>query len=130
MVPVVIRGSKGDAVLDSGCTYSLMSNTLWNNIKKAGESLSLSEIPRFNMANRQESRAMGKTALLLTLQDAHVTISTHVLSDDHLCMPLLLGLDFMCASQLVLKPHLRKYILPGGKYYKFLPQACEALQLG
>uniref|UniRef100_A0A671TTG1 ribonuclease H n=1 Tax=Sparus aurata TaxID=8175 RepID=A0A671TTG1_SPAAU len=107
-----------------------MSNTLWNNIRKAGESLSLSEIPRFIMANGQESRAIGKTSLLLTLQDAHVTISIHVLSDDQLCMPLLLGLDFMCASQLVLKPHLRKYVLPGGKDYKFLPKSREALQWG
>ena len=67
VVPVIIRGSKDDAVLYSGCTYSMMSSTLWNNIKKAGETLSLSEIPRFIMASGQECKAKGKTTLLLTL---------------------------------------------------------------
>lgn len=28
VVPIAIRGCSGDAVLDSGCTYSLMSKTL------------------------------------------------------------------------------------------------------
>ncbi|XDV22120.1 hypothetical protein PO909_027079 [Leuciscus waleckii] len=127
VVPIAIRGSSGDAVLDSGCTYSLMSKTLWNNIKKAGETLSASEIPRFIMANGQESKAIGTTTLLLSFHDAHITVSIHVLSDDQLCMPLLLGLDFMCASQIALKPHLRKYVMAGGKEYRFLPKGREAL---
>ncbi|XP_077053567.1 uncharacterized protein LOC143704722 [Siphateles boraxobius] len=130
VVPITIRGSSGDAVLDSGCTYSLMRKTLWNNIKKTGESLSASEIPKFIMANGQESKAIGRTTLLLSLHDAHVTVSIHVLSDDQLCMPLLLGLDFMCASQIVLKPHLRKYVMSGGKEYRFLPKGREALRWG
>uniref|UniRef100_A0AAV2ITY3 Retrotransposon gag domain-containing protein n=1 Tax=Knipowitschia caucasica TaxID=637954 RepID=A0AAV2ITY3_KNICA len=33
VVPVYLRGSKGDAVLDSGCTYSLMSHSLWKAIQ-------------------------------------------------------------------------------------------------
>ncbi|MEQ2170006.1 hypothetical protein GOODEAATRI_030751 [Goodea atripinnis] len=41
------------------------------------------------------------------------------LTDDKLCMPLLLGLDFMNVSQILLKPHLGSYVLPGGKEYRF-----------
>lgn len=34
VVPISVRGSKGDAVLDSGCTYSLMSHSLWKAVRK------------------------------------------------------------------------------------------------
>ena len=112
VVPVAIRGSRGDAVLDTGCTYSLMSSTLWTNIKKAGEALG-SECQRFVMANGQESKAVGKATLLLTLNNAHYTVNVYVLDDHQLCMPLLLGLDFMRTSQLTLRPHLGKYVMPG-----------------
>lgn len=70
------------------------------------------------------------TTLLLSLHDAHVTLSIHVLSANQLCMPLLLGLDFMCTSQIVLKPHLRKYVMPGGKEPRFLLKGSEALRWG
>lgn len=105
-----------------------MCGSLWRSIKKSGESLRDSEIPTFLMANRQESGALGRVDLLLTLHDVQVTVSVHVLSDDKLRMPLLLGLDFMCASQTILVPHLLKYILPGGKEYRFLPKARNAQQ--
>ncbi|KAK7895603.1 hypothetical protein WMY93_020928 [Mugilogobius chulae] len=128
VVPIRLRGSKGDAVLDSGCTYSLMSLSLWKSVKKDGEVLAPSEIPKFVMANGQENKALGKATLLLNLHDFHGTLGVHVLADDNLCMPLLLGLDFMTMSQITLKPHLRKYILPGGKEHTFLPKARVALQ--
>ena len=130
VVPIRVRGSEGDAILDSGCTYSLMNTALWNNLRRAGETLSVSEVPRFVMANGQESTALGKTNLLLTLHDIHISISVHVLKDEQLYMPLLLGLDFMCASQIVLMPHLRKYVMPGGKEHKFLSKTRDALQWG
>ena len=130
IVPVSVRGAKGDAVLDSGSTFSLMSKSLWDSIRKEGECLSPSEIPRFILANGQGCRAIGKTALLLTLHDAHVNVSIHILGDDQLCMPLLLGLDFMCASQVILKPHLGKYVMPGGKEYRFLQKTRDALRWG
>ena len=130
VVPIRIRGSHGDAVLDSGCTYSLMNRTLWENLRRAGEHLNVSEVPRFVMANGHESKALGKINLLLTLHDTHISISVHILSDDQLYMPLLLGLDFMCASQIVLMPHLRKYVMPGGKEHKFLTKTRDALQWG
>ena len=127
VVPVAIRGSRGDAVLDTGCTYSLMSSTLWTNIKKAGEALG-SECQRFVMANGQESKAVGKATLLLTLNNTHYTINVYVLDDHQLCMPLLLGLDFMRTSQLTLRPHLGKYVMPGGREYTFLHKARDALE--
>ncbi|TNN42792.1 hypothetical protein EYF80_047018 [Liparis tanakae] len=80
------------------------------------------------MANGKASTAIGKTVLLLTLHDAPITVGIHVLGDDQLCMPLLLGLDFMCAGQIILKPHLRKYGMPGGKEYKFLSKTRDALK--
>ncbi|XP_076143536.1 uncharacterized protein LOC143125720 [Alosa pseudoharengus] len=126
VMPLAIRGSKGDAVLDTGCTYSLMCRTLWNNIKKTGEAL-CEEHQKFVMANGQESKAVGKATLLLTLNDAHYTVNVYILEDNQLCMPLLLGLDFMRTSQLTLKPHLGKYVMPGGKEHTFLQKTRDAL---
>lgn len=79
-----------------------------------------SEIPTFVMANGQKNNAMGKVTLLLNLHNFQGTLAVHILADDHLCMPLLFGLDFMTMSQITLKPHLRKYIMAGGKDYTFL----------
>jgi len=105
VVPIGIRGLQGDTVLDSGCMYSLMSRTLWNSIRKAGENIGASGIPKCIMANGKASTAIGRIVLLLTLHDAPITVGIHVLGDDQLYMPLLLGLDFMCAGQIILKPH-------------------------
>lgn len=115
-----IRGSKGDAVLNSGCTYSLMNCSLWNSVKKEREVLCPSEIPRFVKANGQKNRAIGKATLLLALHNFRGTLAIHVL-DNEMCMPLMLGLNFMILSQMVLMPHLMKYIIPGENEYKSWP---------
>uniref|UniRef100_A0A3P9LKA8 ribonuclease H n=1 Tax=Oryzias latipes TaxID=8090 RepID=A0A3P9LKA8_ORYLA len=111
VVPVKIREHSGDAVLDTGCTYSLMSISLWNNIKKPDETL-----------------ALGKTYLLLTLNKVHYHICVYILEETQLCMPLLLGLDFLCTSQLTLKLYLGKYVMTGGKEYTFLRKTRETLE--
>jgi len=88
-----------------------------------------SKIPKCVMANGKASTAIGRT-VLLTLHDAPITVGIHVLGDDQLFMPLLLGLDFMCAGQFILKPHLRKYGMPGGNESKFLSKTQDALKWG
>ena len=107
-------------MLDSGCTYSLMSRTLWENIKKMDAMLSVSQIPKFIMAH--ESKAIVKTILLLSLHDACMTIRIHVLGDHQLCMLLLLGLDFMCASQNCLKATAEEKCHARGKGIEVLTQ--------
>lgn len=82
-----------------------MCFTVWRAIKQEGESFCPSEIPKFTMANSQRCKVRGRITLLLSLQDTHVSVCVHVLDDDQLCMPLLLGLDFMCAGQIILKPY-------------------------
>uniref|UniRef100_A0AAV2LKF0 Uncharacterized protein n=1 Tax=Knipowitschia caucasica TaxID=637954 RepID=A0AAV2LKF0_KNICA len=105
-----------------------MSHSLWKAIKKDGEILASSEIPKFVMANGQENKALGKATLLFCLHDFHGMLGVHVLADDNLCMPLLLGLDFMSMCQVTLKPHCRRYIMPGGKEYAFLPKEIAKAQ--
>lgn len=99
VVPVAIRGISGDAVVDTGCTFTLMRRNLWEKIKKEGETLTPGLEQRFVMANGQESTAMGKTTLLFKLHDLQISTVVYVLDDKYLYMPLLLGLDFLCASQ-------------------------------
>lgn len=103
-----------------GSTYSLMSFTLWRAIRQERESLSPSEIPKFMMGNGQACKARGKIPLFLSLHDTHVSVNVHVLDDDQLCMPLLLGFVFMCVGQIILKPHTGHYIMAGGKEFRFL----------
>lgn len=84
----------------------------------------------FILASGQASKAIWVTVLLLTLSEVHISVSIHVPDDDQLCIPLLLGLDFMNAGQIVLKPHCRKYVMPGQKKFSFLKKSCEMLQWG
>ncbi|XP_054612468.1 uncharacterized protein LOC129169766 [Dunckerocampus dactyliophorus] len=96
-------------------------------IRKQGEVLEPSGIPKFVMANTQENRTIGKATLLLSLQDCHGTRGVHGMPDDHLCMLLLLGLHFVTMAHIILKPHLRKCVMPGGKEFKFLHKTRDKL---
>ncbi|KAL2096828.1 hypothetical protein ACEWY4_006035 [Coilia grayii] len=128
VVLVAVRGSRAGAVLDTGSTYSVMTKTLWENIRKGGETLYCTGNQKFLMANGQESKALGKVSLLLTLNNTHCTVDVFILEDSQLCLPLLLGLDFMCTSQLVLKPHQGQYVMPGGRAFQFLQKTRDALE--
>lgn len=65
VVPIGLGGFKGDAVFDTGCTYSSMHKSLWERVKKENEVLDSYICQKFMMANGQESRAIGKINLLV-----------------------------------------------------------------
>ena len=99
IVPIQIRGAKGDAVLDTGSTYTgstytLMQESLWEQIARKNQA--------FIMADGQESKAVGKFPLVLKLHDVSYKLDVYVLKDDGLYMPLLLGLDFLISSKISL----------------------------
>ncbi|KAL6461592.1 hypothetical protein MHYP_G00297360 [Metynnis hypsauchen] len=127
VVPIQIRGAKGDAVLDTGSTYTLMQESLWGLIARKDEDLLRCGNQAFIMADGQESKALGKFPLVLKLQDVSHKLDVYVLKDDSLYMPLLLGLDFLVNSQMSLQPHLGKYTLPNGKSHQFLTKSRMAL---
>lgn len=79
---------------------------------------------------RRNREAIVKINLLVHLHDIHLVVKVYVLDDTQLYMPLLLGLDFLCGGQVTLKSYLGKYILQGGKEYKFIQKTGSSLQWG
>ncbi|KAL6477524.1 hypothetical protein MHYP_G00133590 [Metynnis hypsauchen] len=122
-----IWGAKGDAVLDTGSTYTLMQESLWGLIARKDEDLLRCGNQAFIMADGQESKALGKFPLVLKFHDVSHKLDVYVLKDDSLYMPVFLGLDFLINSQMSLQPHLGKYTLPNGKSHQFLTKSRMAL---
>ncbi|KAL6485997.1 hypothetical protein MHYP_G00053890 [Metynnis hypsauchen] len=99
IVPIQIRGAKGDAVLDTGSTYTLMQESLWGLIARKDEDLLRCGNQAFIMADGQKSKALGKFPLVLKFHDV-----SHKLD-----------------------PHLGKYTLPNGKSHQFLTKSRMSL---
>lgn len=128
VIPIEIRKAKGDAVLDTGSTFTLIKESLWRQIAQPGESLQNCDSQAFVMADGQESRAIGKIPLMMNLHDVLYRVDTYVLKDESLYMPILLGLDFLRATQMTIQPHQGKYWLPGTKVQHFLNRNRSSLK--
>ena len=51
VVPIETRGLQGEAVLDTGCTFTWRQKSLWQNIVKVGEKLSTGDPLNFVLAD-------------------------------------------------------------------------------
>ncbi len=47
--------------------------------------------------------------MLIHLHNIQIPSTVYVLEDEHLCISLILGLDFLCASLMILKPTLQNW---------------------
>lgn len=95
VVNIETRGFHGPALLDTGCTFTLMQETLWRKISRPGEVLDSAHNQKFSLADGQSHRALGRIQLTYLFHDEIWFLDTYILADSHLSFPIILGLDFM-----------------------------------
>ena len=125
VVPIETRGLQGEAVLDTGCTFTLMQRSLWQKMARSGDSLITEDLLHFVLADGKSHQAEGKTHLAYTWHGAVWTIGTYIMKDENLAFPLILGLDFLTKTQAQLNlgdhtfPLIGTVCLSGGNVLTF-----------
>ena len=127
-VPIATRDVGFDAVMDTGCSYTLMRRSDWQRICRAGEQLVKCEDRKFVLADGKQHQAVGKVKLIYDWHGQMWSVVTYVLND--LTFPLMLGLDFCLKTKTVINFGDKTYGVwsPGGyTHYPFTPRAPSTL---
>uniref|UniRef100_A0A3P9MP57 Gypsy retrotransposon integrase-like protein 1 n=1 Tax=Oryzias latipes TaxID=8090 RepID=A0A3P9MP57_ORYLA len=119
MIPVSIRGMQVEAVVDTGSTFTLMRESLWNQLTGPEEIFQLTERQRFVMADGTVHQELGHKTLCLEWHQDQWTINVHVMEDRHLAFSLVLGLDFLSKSGAILDMSRNSYGVKTDHGYKF-----------
>ncbi|KAG2459541.1 AL3A1 protein, partial [Polypterus senegalus] len=107
------RGSR-----DTGSTYTLMKYSLWEKLKVPHEQLRESAKVKFFLADGRAHGAKGRVPMRFCLHETHWETEVYILKDDHLSMPLLLGMLLVSVGLTI---HLSRleYELPGDGVHRF-----------
>ncbi|KAL2083767.1 hypothetical protein ACEWY4_021540 [Coilia grayii] len=124
LVPINIRGKHGEAVVDTGSTFTLMKNSLWQQVALAEEAFHPAERQRFVMADGTIHQALGKKTICFDWHGSPWPVEVHVMEDRHLAFPVILGLDFLSRTGAILNLAKNSYGVKTDKgyiYHAFLP---------
>ena len=95
VVPMEVQSNTREAVVDTGSTYTLMQNSLWQRLARPGEKMGQGDDRPFVLADGKSHTAMGMVKLSYVWQGSVWPVDTYIMDDGHLAFPLILGLNFM-----------------------------------
>ena len=119
LVPITIRGMQGDAVVDTGSTFTLMKQSLWRQVTAADENFLPAERQRFVMADGTTHQALGKKTICLDWHGKQWPAEVHVMDDRHLAFPVILGLDFLATTGVLIHLAKNSYGLKTDRSYTY-----------
>ncbi|KAL7841255.1 hypothetical protein SRHO_G00249460 [Serrasalmus rhombeus] len=110
-IAIAVRGFQLEAVLDTGCTYTLMQKQLWEAMERLGESLTKDVTRSFILADGKVYTPEGRVQLSYEWHGLLVMVDTYIMTNAQLVFPLVLGLDFLSRSGVQLNVGERHYSL-------------------
>lgn len=100
VVPLTLRQWKGTAIVDTGSSFTLLSEKLWKNVKNPEEELNVWKEGPLYLADGEAKQPLGWTEMEFQLHSRHWVLPTVVFSDKMLAFSVVLGLDFLFLSGL------------------------------
>lgn len=118
-VPISIQGHHLQAVVDTGSTYTLMRETVWNKVSSSDERFSWKDRQRFALADGTVHQAKGRKIVSVRWHDIAYDVPVYVMEDQHLAYPLIVGLDFLAHAGVVIDLNQHSYGIKTGKGFKY-----------
>lgn len=100
MVSMMVRQWKGNAIVDTGCSYTLLSEELWANVQLHGEELHDWEEGPLYLADGEAKQPLGWTEMDVQVNKRNWVVPVVIMSEEMLVFPVVLGLDFLFYSGL------------------------------
>ncbi len=112
MLPLNIRNHHLEAIIDTGKSYSLIQESLWDQIKQEGKTLQSSKGQTFSLANGHIQHALGKVSLQCVVHNQVYPFRVFVMRNHDLTFPLIIGLEFLSISGMKLDFAAASYVFP------------------
>lgn len=110
-VVVGIQGHQVEAIVDTGCTFTLMQKHLWETLARPGKQMQTNHNRSFALADGQTHVSEGKVPMAFEWHGLMWTLDTYIMLDSQLAFPLILGLDFLSRTGVQLNVAERSYSL-------------------
>ncbi|KAG2456446.1 TRI16 protein, partial [Polypterus senegalus] len=100
---------------------------MWEKISRPTDKLTSAPSVRFVLADGSEHKALGRVPLRYSVLATTWDMDTYVLEDQHLSVPLLLGLDSLTTMRMTIHLSPRGYTVPGEGICEFIYKSKEDL---
>ena len=102
LVPLTVRNWRGKAIIDTGASYTLMQEALWQNMALPHEELRTWEEGPLYLANGEPTTPLGWISIIIQLHGETINLPVAILADSSLAFAVVLGLDFLFFSGLTI----------------------------
>ncbi len=112
--PVILNHTYFNAVIDTGSTFSLLQQQIWQRLRRNDEQL-IQSTQTFMLANGQNQRTQGKVIWECEIYGVKLAVTFYVMDDEDLAVPVILGLDFLKEAKVTIDFHSSRVYLPDSK---------------
>lgn len=109
--PLVLNHSFFNVVIDTGSTFSLMQQKVWQRLKRKDELLTRSD-QTFMLANGQSQKAQGKILWECEMYGSKHEVTFYVMNDEDLAVLIILGLNFLKEVKVTIDFNASRISLP------------------
>ena len=129
MLPMLLKSYHCWSLLDTGCTYTLVQESLWRRLKGPSEGLKSCHNGAFMLADGQINNAIGHATFDCVFHGQQYTVDVKIMKDEHLAFPVVTGLDFMFLTGLILDFKNSRYAIARGDKLEYHPFTHQNLSL-